>query len=441
MRLRGLLIATALFAVLAGVVYWSEKQKAKEESAPATAAATKIVSTLQPDIVKVELKKNDGQDVAAEKSGGSWHITAPASYNADQDMMNSLVATLSSLSADSVVEQKASNLAQYGLAPPVETVVITSRTGKTQTLFFGDEAPTGSEVYAKSDGDAKLYTVASMTRSSLDKGANDLRDKRLLTIEQGTLARVDLLAKGPEIEFGKNSQNDWQILKPAPYRADGLQVEELIRKLKDAKMDLSASSDDRKKAVTEFASAAPVATVKVTDSSTTQELQLRKAKSGDYYAKSTGVEGIWKATPELGDGLNKSVDDFRNKKLFDFGFDDPGRIDIHDGAKTYGFVRSDDKWFANGKELDSVSIQSFIDKLRELSATKFVETGVGAPSLDITVISKDNKRTEKVLFAKQDADYIARRNNEATLYQVDANAVGDLEAAAGAVKPLAAAKK
>jgi len=135
------------------------------------------------------------------------------------------------------------------------------------------------------------------------------------------------------------------------------------------------------------------------------------------------------------------VDDFRNKKLFDFGFDDPGRIDIHDGAKTYGFVRSDDKWFANGKELDSVSIQSFIDKLRELSATKFVETGVGAPSLDITVISKDNKRTEKVLFAKQDADYIARRNNEATLYQVDANAVGDLEAAAGAVKPLAAAKK
>ena len=440
MRGRGLLIATVLFAALAGLIYWSNKQKAKEESAPPKETETKIVSMHQSDITRVELKRKDGQDVVLEKSGGNWRITAPQAFNADQDVINALVGSMSSLNADSVVEQKAADLAPFGLASPAETVVITGKGGKTKTLLIGDEAPTGGAVYAKADGDPKIYTVSSYTRGAFDKTVNDLRDKRLLTFDQGSLARVELVSKGQDVEFGKNSQGDWQILKPGPFRADGLQVEELIRKLKDARMDLSGSEDDRKKAVAAFASAAPVATAKVTDRSATQELQVRKAKAGDYYVKSTVVDGVWKATSELGDGLGKSADDFRNKKLFDFGFDDPGRIDVHDGPKLYSFVRAGDKWFANGKELDTVSIQSFIDKLRELSAAKFVDSGFTAPSIDITVVSKDNKRTEKALFSKQGADYVAKRENEASLYQVDGKTVEELETAAGAVKPLAAAK-
>jgi hypothetical protein len=275
----------------------------------------------------------------------------------------------------------------------------------------------------------------------VDKSLNDLRDKRLLTFDQDSLARVELDSKGQDIEFGKNNQGDWQVLKPGPYRADGLQVEELLRKLKDAKMDFSGSEDDRKKAATAFASAAPVATAKVTDKSGTEELQVRKASSGDYYAKSSVADGVWKATSDLGDGLNKKVDDFRNKKLFDFGFDDPNKIDMHDGLKSYDFVRAGDKWFANGKEVDSVGIQSFIDKLRELSAVKFAESSFGAPSIDLGVVSKENKRTEKASFVKQGDGYLAKRDNEPTLYQLDAKTVQDLETAAAGVKPAAPPKK
>ena len=57
------------------------------------------------------------------------------------------------------------------------------------------------------------------------------------------------LTGGEAIEFGKNNQNEWQILKPKPLRADGLQVDELVRKLKVAKMDTSVSDEDAKKAL------------------------------------------------------------------------------------------------------------------------------------------------------------------------------------------------
>ena len=107
---------------------------------------------------------------------------------------------------------------------------------------------------------AHVYTIASFVKTSLDKTPNDLRDKRLLTFDQDKLTRVDLQpAKGETIEFGKNNQNDWQILKPKPLRADGSQVEELIRKLKDAKMDATVSAEDAKKAAAAFASGTKVA--------------------------------------------------------------------------------------------------------------------------------------------------------------------------------------
>ena len=38
------------------------------------------------------------------------------------------------------------------------------------------------------------------------------------------------------LEFGKNAQGDWQILQPKPMRADGSQIDELVRKLKDARL-------------------------------------------------------------------------------------------------------------------------------------------------------------------------------------------------------------
>ena len=79
----------------------------------------------------------------------------------------------------------------------------------------------------------------------------------MLTFNSDKLTRVTLNS----IEFGKSGPTDWQILKPKPMRADGAQVDELVRKLKDAKIDPSVSDEDAKKAQTAFAGGTKVATV------------------------------------------------------------------------------------------------------------------------------------------------------------------------------------
>ena len=443
MKTRGLLAAVVVLLALAAGIYWSNYKQKADIAKPATDAAPKILSIPEDQIKEVRLKKTGADTIVLRKGDdGKWQIAEPQPQRADQDAAHSLVSTLSSLNADKVVEDKAADLSAYGLNSPSLDVTVVKKDGKTQDFYLGDDTPTNSGSYAKLAGDAHVYTVASFVKTSLEKSPSDLRDRRLLTFDQDKLTRVDLQpASGEPIEFGKNNQNDWQILKPKPMRADGSQVEDLIRKLKDAKMDGSVSAEDAKKAAAAFASGTKLAVATVADSSGTQTLEVRKEqhdKDKNYYAKSSAVDGVYKVTAELGDGLDKKLDDFRNKKLFDFGFTDPSKVQV--GKAAYDKVG--EKWMSGAKQMVASSVQNLVDKLRDLTATRFLDTGgAGTPVLDLTVSSNSGKRVEKVSITKQGDTYFAKRENEPSIYVIDGKAVEDVQKAANDVKEFQPPKK
>lgn len=439
MNSRNLVIAAVLLAALSGAVWWAKRHPQSADTSK-TPPSPKLADIPAAQIKSIDLKKKDGTDVVLQNQNGRWSITTPEQVPADQDAATGVASALSPVTADNVVEDKPKDLAQFGLNDPSLTVTVDEKNGKKQQLFFGDDVPAGSLVYARVDSDPKVYAVSSGVKSSLDKSANDLRDKRLLTFDSNRLTRMEVASAKSDIEFGKNNQNDWQILKPQPYRADSFQVEELLRKLTDAKMDFSSSTEDKKKIDTVYASGQPVATVKVSDAAGTQALEVRKNKD-DYYAKSSAVAGIYKVGPDLGKELEKPLEDFRNKKLFDFGFNDPTRIEVQQGGTDKAFVRSGSDWKSGTQTMDAGSVQAFIDKLRDLSAAKFVKNEFNTPEFAVSVTSNDGKRVEKVEFAKVADGYLARRENEPALYQVDAKAVDDMLEASKAVKPAGSAKK
>jgi hypothetical protein len=433
MKTGGLLVAAAVLAALTGALYWSDHHKPSDSSAtPAEAPAPKILTLKDTDVSKITIKKKGADEVAlARNDAGKWQITAPQALSADQDAVTSMVSTLSSLSSDRLVDEKAGDLKQYGLVDPALEVDIATK-DKPQKLLIGDETPTGSGAFAMLAGDPRVFTVASYTKSSVDKSVNDLRDKRLLTADFDKISQIELTAKKQDIVFGRN-KDAWQIVKPKPLRADNFSVEDLSRKLKDAKMDLSAAAPDAKKAAAAFASATPIAVAKITNAAGTQELQIRKSKD-DYYAKSSAVAGVYKVASDLGTGLDKSLDDFRSKKLFDFGFDDPNKVEMHDGSKSYFLTKGGQDWWFDGKKMDSTGVQAFVDKVRELSASKFVDSGFSTIVLDVAVTSNDGKRVEKVLISKNGDKYVAKRENEPALYELEAAAVTDLQKSAAEVK-------
>jgi hypothetical protein len=434
MKSKGLLVASFLLLVLSGVIWWSNKKAAKADKAPVESTTVKLLSLPEDQIQSIEIKKRTGDSVHLQRDDSKWQISGAEPLRADPEAVSSMLSSLSSLSSDRTVEEKAISLDQYGLTQPAMELSITGKDKKSTELLFGDDTPSGSAVYAAIAGDPRVFVLSNYKKSSFEKSANDLRDKRLLPFDSDKISSIELTAKKQTLAFGR-SKDEWQIVKPKPFRADRFQVEELLRTLREAKMDLSANADGKKVAA-DFASGAPLTTARVTDASGIQELQVRKNKD-DYYAKSSAVVGVYKIPNATATGLDKTIDDFKNKKLFDFGFADPDKVELHDGPKSYFLTHAGSDWWSNGTKMDQATTSALIDKIRDLSASNFAETGFVTPALNLTVTSDGGKRIEKISFSKNGDKFLAKRENEPALYELNASTVEELQKSAADLKPAA----
>ena len=429
MKPKGLLIAVVLLAALGGVIFWSNKKQAAAGKSPAD-TTTKILTIPEDQIQEIRMKKLTGETLALRRDAANkWQITAPQPMGADQDAVSSIALQVASLNADKMVEDHATDLKPYGLQDPTLDVTVVRKDGKTDDLLVGDDTPNGSGAYAKLANDPRVFTIGTYVKTTLDKRPDDLRDKRLLTFDADKLTRVEVQAKGAPIEFGKNGSNEWQIVKPHPMRADSTSVDTLVNKLKDAKLDVSMTTADAAK---KFAGAPKVATVTVTDAGGTQTLELHKDKDNDVLAKSSVVDGVYKTGSDIAEAFDKSVDDFRNKKVFDFGFSDPNQLIVQ--GVTYAKVG--DKWMSNNKAMDNIAVQNLIDKLRDMKAIAFSDKGSGEQAMQITVISNAGKRTEKVTLLKG-AKLYAQREGEPVYYELNLDDLFGIQKAVGDIKEAA----
>jgi hypothetical protein len=437
MKTRQLVVATIVLAALAGTLYWSNHRKPASDSVSASTSAsnTKVIALNQDDVAKLEVKKKGGDDVMLSRSGPSrWTITSPKPLVADQDAVSSMLYNLSPMDGATLIDEKPSDLKQFGLGEPEAQIAATTKDGKTQTVLVGDDTPTNDSAYVMLSGDSKVYSVPKNTKTNLDKGLKDLRDKRLMPVDFDKLTGVEINGAKLHLTFG-SEDGKWTVRSPANLRGDTSKMETIIEKLRTSTMDPSAPEADTKKAAASYASGAPVATIKATDGSGSQELQIRKA--GDaYYAKTTAMDGFYKVPNDLGDAVNKDAEEFREKQVFDFAQEDPDKVELHDGAKAYFLTRSgEDYWSADGKKMDAVSVQEFLRSIRTLTATKFATSGFSSPDLSLVVTSKDGKRVEKVDVSKSESGYLAKRGDGPALFVLDAKAIDDLRKAAGELKP------
>ena len=133
---------------------------------------------------------------------------------------------------------------------------------------------------------------------------------------------------------------------------------------------------------------------------------------------------------DIADSLNKEADDFRNKKLFDFGFNDPTRVEI--GGKAYD--KQGENWVSGADKFDAGTIQTVIDKLRDLSASKFTDKTGGTDLQTASVTYTEKKKVEKVTIRKAGEDYYAVREADPATYIIDKAAFDDLQKAVTGIK-------
>ncbi len=436
MKPNPLLIAVALLAVLGGAVWYT-----RENPPPNDDAAPKIVD-LEEDSIRELTVHRAGEDSITVVRGedDEWEFGAGLEIVADDSSIGLMVSSLASLNADRVVSESVVDWSPYELDEPELAVSYKLEDGGGE-LQFGRETPTGSGVFARLKDDSRLFTVYSYNKTSFEKSVFDLRDKRLLRLDEDSISTIVVKAGGRVLEFAR-SDGDWAIVKPMELRADDFTVGDLVRALRTAEMTAVLEEGE---GGADYSFASPLAIVTVDDETGGHELVM--AKDGEsYYARSSDQSGVYGVSSTLALSFDKPVADFRNKKLFDFGFDDPARIDVRAGDQTVAVVRTDGKWVLEShqdRDADGESVQTLLDRLRGLTATAFpsdrasdkARYGLTQAAIEATVTPQgEAAKAEKVLVSSPDAaPTYATRDGEPSTYTIERSAALDIQRAVEAL--------
>ncbi len=434
MKSNPLVIAVVLLALLGGAVWYTR------ENPPADDDAAPNVLDLEEDAIRaVTLQKKGSEPITVVRgTDDEWEFGGGLEIAADDSSIGLMIGSLASLNADRMVAENVLAWQPYDLDEPVLSVRYDLEEGGGE-LQFGRDTPTGSGVFARLKDDPRLFTVYSYNKTSFEKAVFDLRDKRLLRLDDDSISTVTVRAGGRELGFTKE-KGDWRIVKPRELRADDFTVGDLVRAVRTAEMTEVLEEGE---ASGEYSFRRPLATVRVTDSGGEHELVI--AKDGDtYYARSSGHEGIYEVSSTLSESLDKPVEDFRNKKLFDFGYADPGRVEVRAGERSVAVERSEDKWMLKsdgGRALDGETVQTLLDRLRNLTATAFPSDrasdqgryGLSAAAIEATVTpAEEGSGAEKVFISSPDKALVyAARDGEPSTYEVEQSAAQDIERAVG----------
>ena len=412
--MRGLRSTLALLVVLLGLgtyiyfVTWKEPESTRRE---------RVFTALEADeIDEMTITSQSGDTTTVKKDDGAWRMTAPLEVRADAAKIESMTSNLGSLEIARAIDESPADLKEYGLEPPLVTIEFKaagdSDGGQSHRLFLGSKSPTSGDLFAKRDAESRVVLVPGYVEPIFDRSTFDLRDKTLLAFERAKIDSIAISAGGKTLEFAKEEAG-WKITRPIAALADATAVEALIGQLvttqaKSIVAEPAAPADLKK-----YGFDKPQATATVTGGGATASLVVgARATDEEVYASDASTPLIATVGGALLEDLQKEANDYRRRDIFASRGYSIDRLEfvrdeqtiVMEKVKTAG---QSDRWRRLGPnpgEPDAMNVTNLIARLESLRAATFVastaKTGLDRPVLTVSVKFDDEKKDERVLFAK-----------------------------------------
>jgi Domain of unknown function (DUF4340) len=299
MKSYGLILAAAALALLAGVLYWSNRREAAKAAAGGTPEAPRIINLNSDDITRIDIHRNQTETISLVKpDSGDWQVAETPVLPGESGTISSLLSTLSKLDSQRIVQEKPGDLAAYGLAKPPVEADITTKDGMTSKLLLGDNTPAGSSTFAMVANDPRLFTVSSYVKTSLDKPAPDFADKKLFAFGFDFPQKVDMRIGGKAYTITFNG-DEWKV---GDTKMDATSVQSVIARIRDLEGTRFVATG-LGRPVVEF-------TVLAKDGKGTEHVEMSKS-GNEYIARRDGRPALYVVADTLIADLQKYVNDMK----------------------------------------------------------------------------------------------------------------------------------
>ena len=227
-----LALAVAFAGLLAYLVFVDAKKPVTPEGEE---TRDKVFDDVASDkIVSLRIVGSAGETSSLVKEKDVWQMTAPFTSRADEGEVSGITTNLASLEIQRVVEDQPKDLEPYGLAEPrMQLAFKAEGSDKERRLLIGNRTPTGGDLYAKRDGEPRVFLIPSYLDTTFDRKPFDLRDKAILRFDRDKVDRLEIARDSARVEAVKEGL-DWLLTHPVKVRADYSTVESLVSRLHSA---------------------------------------------------------------------------------------------------------------------------------------------------------------------------------------------------------------
>jgi hypothetical protein len=451
---RSLLVLLVLAAGLGAYIYFVE---AKREPG-GTEKKDKVFTVDASKIDDVEVHAAAGDVTHLKKTGDTWAIVSPVSAPVDEPTVTGLVDAIATLDVDSVVDEHPASLTQFGLEPPRYSVTFKATGDQAEhRLNVGSKTPTSSGLYARVDGQNRLFLISSSEDDTLNRTTFDLRDKRALVFTRDAVDTVTLTGKDrPSISLAKKG-SDWRLTAPVDTRADFSPVDGLVGRLDQARMlsIVSEGSEPTPAQLKTYGLDTPQAVATIGAGSTKASLAIgAKQDDGHLYARDVSRPIVFTVEPALLTDLTKKVDDLRVKDVFEFKSYSASSLDVTHGATSVSFGKKKpadakpdasaaDVWAQTkptAKDVNQTAFTDFANTLSSLRIDRFVDKAPASGD-DLVVSSRTGDG------ATATEEHVTLRKSGDTVYAIRTGEPGagvvptaDFDKAIGQLKTLTEGK-
>ena len=209
-----LITAVGVLVVLSGAYVGVKAYVAKQEAADTESAEEEnpeIISIASADVKSIKFVI-DKKEVTFEKDGDSWVKSDETGFPVDQDKIDTLVSSLSSIKAERTLEN-VEDASEYELDQPENTITVTTEDGETTVIQLGMENDSTSQEYIDLNKDSStVYVVSNSTFSSFEGTLYDFAKSGVFpTVDSSTVSKISVDGKDSSYVVEKDENNFWNI--------------------------------------------------------------------------------------------------------------------------------------------------------------------------------------------------------------------------------------
>ncbi len=393
MRGRSFLILLLVGLGLGAYIYFVEMKR--DPAADATAKKDKVFTTDSSTFDEIEIRAAAGDVTSLKKVNGLWEIVRPEPLTADSSEIGSVLSTLDTLEIQRVIDENPGDPKEFGLAPARISIAFKAAgDAAMKRLEIGRKTPTGSDLYARVEGQPRVFLISAYLEDSLNKTTFGLRDKTALKFDRDGADALTIDVPGsPTVAFTKKG-SDWRFTKPYDAKADFSGVDGLVSRISSLKMTAIEAADGSAN-LKKYGLDKPQAVATIGVGSTQARLAIgAKKEDGVLYARDLSRPMVFTVDATLLDDFKKKPEDLRKKDVFEFRSYNSLSLDVTVGGRTFTLTKqkapapadasappAPDVWKLTAPEtrdVDQTKITDFLTTMSNLKAESFATAALAS---------------------------------------------------------------